>query len=207
MDAATRAGEANGRAVVLVHGIFDTPRILRRMSVHLAGLGFRPLAPRLTPRSAACGLEKLAHQLKAFIDEQVPDGERFDLVGFSMGGLVGRHYIQRMAGIGRVRRFISISSPHHGSYMAYALWNQGCRDMRPGSEFLRELNREAAMLARVGFVSIWSPMDLMIVPAKNSRLGVGEEFTLPVPFHPMMAMSRRSVELVGRLLREKCGPG
>ena len=199
----TEAEENGGRTVVLVHGIFDTPRLFRRMARHLNGLGFRTLVPQLTPRSAACGLDVLAARLREYLEEQLAAGERFDLVGFSIGGLVSRYYTQRLGGVERVRRLITIASPHHGTWTAYALPNRGCRQMRPRSEFLLDLNREAAMLERVGFVSIWSRMDLMIVPARSSRMGVGEEFTVPVPIHPLLAVSRHSVELVGRLLKEE----
>ena len=73
--------------------------------------------------------------------------------------------------------------------------------MRPGSVFLNELNRDAALLERVKFVSIWTPLDLMIVPANSSRLGVGEEFRIPVALHPWMLRSKRILELVAKLLR------
>ena len=44
---------------------------------------------------------------------------RLDIVGFSMGALASRHYIQRGAGKQRVRRFVSISGPHAGTLTAY----------------------------------------------------------------------------------------
>jgi len=34
----------------------------------------------------------------------------FDLVGFSMGGIVSRYYVQRLGGIDRVQRFITLAS-------------------------------------------------------------------------------------------------
>lgn len=189
------------RAVILVHGIFDTAKIFTSMSSWLQRSGFRPLAPNLTPSSGAVGLDELAAQLGAFVDQHLSPEESFDLVGFSMGGLISRYYVQRLGGLDRVGRLITISAPHHGTYTAYALGNPGSKQMRPGSAFLEELNRDAPLLENVRFASVWTPLDLMILPAESSRLGVGEEFRIPVAIHPWMLRSRRSLELVAKLLR------
>jgi triacylglycerol lipase len=192
--------EQQSRAVVLVHGIWDTSRVFVAMARWLEGRGFRVLAVNLTPSDGAVGLDELARQLGAFVEQQFTPGEVFDLVGFSMGGLVSRYYVQRLGGMERVGRLITISTPHRGTYWAYAVGNAGSRQMRPGSEFLAELNQDAAMLERVRFASIWTPLDLMIVPAGSSRLGVGEEFQIAVGLHAWMVRSRRCLEVVGRLL-------
>jgi triacylglycerol lipase len=55
-------------------------------------------------------------------------------------------------------------------------------------------------LEQVKVASIWTPLDLMIVPAGSSRLGVGEEFRVLVGLHAWMVRSRRCWEVVGRLL-------
>jgi len=190
------------RPVVLVHGIWDSSDAFVPMAGWLRTRGFRPLAVDLTPSDGTVGLDELARQLAAFVDHQLPDGETFDLVGFSMGGLVGRYYVQRLGGAARVGRLITISAPHRGTCMAYASRNPASRQMRPRSAFLKDLNGDVALLARVRCASIWTPLDLMIVPAGSSRLGVGDHFRIPVVAHPLMLRDRRSLELVERLLRE-----
>ncbi len=188
------------RTVVLVHGIFDTAGSLRKMERHLEPFGFRALRPALRPNSARTGLDTLAMQLRDFIDAHVPGDEPFDLVGFSMGGLIGRYYLQRLDGLRRVRRFVSISTPHHGSRIAYLLPNRGCRQMRPGSDFLADLNRDVDRLAEVRVVSIWTPFDLSIVPARSSRLSVGTEHVVPVKLHRWMLRDRLVLDIVARAL-------
>ena len=202
-------GAPPARPVVLVHGIFNSAAVFHSMARYLERHGFRPLTPSLIPNGGSLGLDELALQIRDFVNERLPSGEPFDLIGFSMGGLVSRYYIQRLGGIDRVGRFIAISSPHHGSYWACMVGNPACRQMRPGSAFLEELNRDKKMLERVRFVSLWTPLDLMIVPASSSRLEVGEEFTLPIALHPWMVMSRSSLELIAKLLKESapaCDP-
>ncbi len=141
-------------SVVLVHGIFHFFNIFKKMSGFLETRGFRTFAPSLAPSTGKIGLDELALQLKTYIDKTIPAGETFHLVGFSMGGLICRYYLQRLDGMKRVKRFISISTPHHGSRMAYLLGNAGCRQMRPGSEFLKDLNSDVNRLEEVKIVSI-----------------------------------------------------
>ena len=74
--------------------------------------------------------------------------------------------------------------------------------MRPGSEFLEDLNRDSAMLGRIEFTTIWTPFDLMIVPADSSRLDVGRSIRVNVAAHPLMIRDRRVLDLVHRLLTE-----
>ena len=117
-----------------------------------------------------------------------------------MGGLVSRYYVQRLGGMNRVGRLITISTPHRGTYWALANGNVGSRQMRPGSEFLRELNRDAGVLERVQHASIWTPLDLMILPPWSSRLG--EDFGVMVGLHAWMPRSRKCWKVVRRLLGE-----
>jgi len=192
--------EQRRRTVVLVHGIWDTSRVFARMGRWLEAHGYRALAVDLKPSDGSVGLEKLAEQLREFVDVQHAAGESFDLVGFSMGGLVSRYYVQRLGGLERVGRLITISSPHRGTYWAYTTWNLGSRQMRPGSQFLVDLDRDIQSLERVKVASIWTPLDLMIVPAGSSRLGVGVRFPVAIGLHAWMVKSTRCFEVVGRLL-------
>ena len=135
--------------VVLVHGIWDTSAIFRPMEGVLTQSGFRPLTLNLKPSNGDVGLDHIALQVQEFVESKIPHGNQFDLVGFSMGGLVSRYYMQRLGGIERVRRLITISTPHQGTLWAHMVGNPGSRQMRPGSVFLSKLNHDAAMLERV----------------------------------------------------------
>jgi triacylglycerol lipase len=192
----------NPQSVVLVHGIFHFYNIFRKMSKFLEKQGFRTFAPSLSPSTGKIGLDELARQLKTYIDENIPVGETFYLVGFSMGGLICRYYLQRLDGIKRVKRFISLSAPHSGTRMAYLLKNAGCRQMRPGSEFLKDLNSDVKRLEEMKVVSIWTPFDLSIRPAKSSHLPLGEELTFPVLLHPLMVRDKRVLRAIGHFLKE-----
>lgn len=189
------------RKVVLVHGIWDNAAKMGRMAAYLRKQGFATYTPTLAPSWGQAGLDVLAGQLAAYIEARIQPGEKFDLVGFSMGGLICRYYLQRLDGLRRVDHFITLGSPHHGSVMAYAINNPGCRQMRPGSDFVRDLNSDIATLEKIQFTSIWTPLDLIIVPSNTSRTPVGRNIPIWLAFHPLLVWSPRSIKTVAGLLK------
>jgi triacylglycerol lipase len=186
--------------IVLVHGIGDTARLFRHMAAGLEREGRAVYALDLVPNNGEAGIDELAGQLAAYIGAKFSAGRLVDLVGFSMGGLVCRYYLQRMGGLARVRRFIAIASPHRGTWTAHLRGNRGARQMRPGSDFLRDLNADVDALKRIAVTSVWTPFDLMILPARSAVLG--RSIRVHVPAHALMARDRRVGELVQRLLCE-----
>ena len=172
--------------VLLIHGIWDTNAIFNPMTAYLSQRGLKVYSLDLIPNNGSIGLDLLAVQLAKFIDNTFDPEQPLDLIGFSMGGLVSRYYVQRLGGIDRVQRFITISSPHYGTLTAYSLWLPGYVQMRPGSRFLRDLNQDAAMLQDINFTSIWTPLDGMIVPASSSQMPIGREIKQNVLLHHLM---------------------
>ncbi|MEL6443794.1 MAG: alpha/beta fold hydrolase [Bacteroidota bacterium] len=191
---------ASAPPVVLVHGFLDSPRLFRHMQAHLGAAGHTTHVPLLTPRTARGGLDRLAEHLRLFLDDTFASATEIDLVGFSMGGLIARYYVQRLGGLDRTRRLVTISTPHGGTLWSRLPLNRGIAQMRPGSAFLRDLDRDIDTLADVDMHSIWTPYDLMIVPARSSVLPVGTHEAVPVALHALMARDRRVLDLVSDAL-------
>ncbi len=191
-----------GNPVLLVHGINDTDRVFHRMGAWLRAKGLDVHSLNLRPNNGDAGLDELAAQLADWIERRFGPRGVIDIVGFSMGGLVSRYYLQPLGGIERVSRFITIASPHSGTWVAFLRWNRGARQMRPGSEFLRDLNRDAAILERVRMTAIWTPLDLMIVPANSCGRCPGRSIRVNVAAHPLMVRDRRVLKLVHQALAD-----
>ncbi|WP_017663684.1 esterase/lipase family protein [Baaleninema simplex] len=190
------------KRVVLVHGIFRQSRVFRKLASRLKNLGYHVTAPDLYHQFGALSLTEVAEQLQTHIETHFDDGEPFDLVGLSMGGIVSRYYLQRLGGLDRLRRFVTIASPHFGTWTAYGFPRTTALDMRPGSPLLEDLNRDVELLDRATTVSIWTPWDFIIVPARSCCLPVGKTVRVNVFPHGMMAWHDRSVEAIVGVLSE-----
>lgn len=188
--------------VLLIHGIDDTRAIFGQMFPFLSSLGWDVHSLDLVPNCGAAGLEFLAAQVACYIEQTFPAGQAIDLVGFSMGGIVSRYYVQRLGGIDRVQRFITLASPHLGTWAAYSRFNAGCGQMRPNSPFLIDLNQHIFMLNQINFTSIWTPFDLIIIPANSSQLPVGKSVRVLVGGHAWMVTDSRSILRVAEALSE-----
>lgn len=190
--------------VLLVHGIWNTAAIFARLRAYLEARGWPVYALSLVPSNGDVGIEILAQQVAAFAQMHLKD-QPFDLVGFSMGGLVCRYYVQRLEGLGQVQRLVTISAPHYGSALALFRYNPGGLQMRPGSRFLRDLNQDLSALDQLQFISIWTPFDGLIIPAWSSRLPVGQERIVPVPSHNRMIWDERGMSAIAAALERSDG--
>lgn len=186
--------------VLLVHGIWDTGKVFRKMISFLNQSGWKVYDLDLTPNDGSKGLDELAQQVVDKVEATFGAEEPFDLLGFSMGGIVSRYYVQRLGGINRVQRFITLSAPSHGTLTGYFNQGLGCVQMRPNSVLLKDLNKDVDILSQINFTSIWTPLDMMIVPADSSRMPVGDNLTVPVLVHAWMLTDKRSLSAIATAL-------
>ena len=199
--------EPGGPAVplVLVHGLWDSPRLFRRLEERLAGRRDPLLIPHLPHGLGSTPLPELATRLGEAVEQRFGREQPVDLLGFSMGGVIGRCWIQLLGGAGRVRRFISVGSPQRGSLLAFPWprrWLAGIADLRPGSPLLRQLNGDLSGLAGVDCCSFWCLADAMVVPSWRGVLPVGRRLRLPVWNHRHLITRPEALEpIVAELLR------
>ncbi|MBD3883576.1 triacylglycerol lipase [Phormidium tenue FACHB-886] len=188
--------------VLLIHGIDDTHAIFWRMAPALENLGWDVHTLDLHPSNGDAGLEVLAAQVLDYVEQTFEPAQPIDLVGFSMGGIISRYYLQRLGGLRRIERFITIASPHNGTWTALLRSNLGANQMRIGSEFLLDLNRDAYRLEQINFTSLWTPFDSMIVPASSSEMPVGKNRQLWVGGHAWMVTDAKCILAIAETLAE-----
>jgi triacylglycerol lipase len=192
--------------VLLVHGIWDTAKVMGPLKTGLLQRGLGPVhALDLVPRGGRASIAELgklvAVEANALAARE--GARRIDIVGFSMGALVARWYVQRGGGKETVRRFVSISGPHHGTLNAYALPLTAVREMRPNSALLRELASDPDPFGPVDVHCVYTPFDLMILPAKSSILaGARSVRAIRVAIHGLMIFDRRVQDHVAAVLRD-----
>lgn len=188
--------------VVLLHGFIDNRSVfvlLRRCLArhgrhHLESLNYSPLT---------CDIRTAAELLGRHVEEICArtGHHEVDIVGHSLGGLIARYYVQRLGGDQRVRTLVTLGTPHGGTAVApLASAHPIVRQMRAGSAPIEEL-RMPAPGCRTRFVSFWSELDRVIVPAEAGRIdhpdldaqnvrvtGIGH---LALPVHPAVATAVR----------------
>lgn len=191
-----------GTPVLCVHGLHDRGVVFRRVRRALEARGVTVETIDL-PSSGRLPVAELARLVVGAGEalKQRTGAEKIDLVGFSMGALASRFAVQRLGAAAWVRRFISISGPHAGTWTAYLLGFAGVRDMRPNSALLMDLAKDKDPWGAVEVHAFWTPYDLMILPARSSQLrGVRSERTFPVALHPLMLWNKRVIAAVVEVL-------
>ncbi|MER7732322.1 alpha/beta fold hydrolase [Streptomyces erythrochromogenes] len=191
--------------VLLLHGFTDNRSVfvlLRRALAasglrHVEAYNYSPLTLdlRVTARHLARRVEELCERTGQ---------DRVDLVGHSLGGLVGRYYVQRLGGDTRVRTLVTLGTPHSGTRVApFMDAHPLVRQMRPDSEVLAELAAPSPGCA-TRCVAFWSEFDTLMAPVGSARIehpdlrvenvqvmGIGH---LALPAHPAV------IAAVGRAL-------
>ena len=182
--------------LVLVHGLWDSPRLFRRLEQALAGRRAPLLLPHLPHGLGVRPLEDMASQLDLIITSSFGPDQPLDLLGFSMGGLIGRIWIQLLGGQRRTRRFFSVGSPQQGTLTAqpWPRWLLATvADMKLGSPLLRQLNGDLSTLQGIDCYSYYCRIDPLVVPSWRGVLPVGSVRALPVLSHQHLISKPRAL--------------
>lgn len=170
--------------VVMTPGYMDNERKLNWCAAYFRSHGLKPVVISPQPSDASVPINELAIKLAAEIEHRLGPHQAFDFLGFSMGGLIGRYYLQRLGGAKRVRRFVTLATPHRGSWTARLVPSRpALAQMYPDSEFLTDLNRDLTVLAEHEFMAFWTPFDLSVTPAYHGYLPELPSTRLYSPFH------------------------
>ncbi|MCL1139431.1 lipase family alpha/beta hydrolase [Shewanella pneumatophori] len=183
--------------VVLVHGIFNTGHVMHLLQKRLQAAGHECFSPTIGPFDGRRGIEFAAANLSEQIDAFFGQDSNIVLIGFSMGGIVGRYYLQYLDGASRVSQFFSLAAPHHGSYLAYLPYpSKGIKQLRPRSELLQQLAGSESCLNEVKLYSYRTPIDLTIVPSTSSIWRVAENQSFIIVLHLSVIFSRRIAKAI-----------
>ena len=190
---------------MLLHGLWDTPRVFRRLQQQLLARcpQLELETPHLPHRLGATSIRSLASDLAVQIESRFGSTGNVDLLGFSMGGLIGRTWLQEHGGHRRTRRFICLGSPQRGTLAAQLVPRTllpGIADMKIGSGLLRDLDRDAAVLQSLECHSLFTPTDLTVVPGWRAVLPHGQRHTLPVLTHRQLITDPRALSRLADLL-------
>ncbi len=190
---------------MLVHGLLDSPRVFNALKQRLGEQRQPLLIPDLPLRLGLTPVPEAAELLGSHIEAAFGLEQPIDLLGFSIGGVIARTWIQLLGGHHRTRRFISVGSPQQGTLTAQPWPGRllaGIADLKWGSPLLEQLNGNLDNLAGVECCSFYSAIDLAVLPGWRAVLPVGRIQMLPVWAHPQLLRAPQSLQLLAdELLR------
>ena len=135
--------------------------------------------------------------------------KRIDIVGHSMGGLIGLYYIKRLGGKSRVRRLIMMGTPVHGTWAALfgvatlGLFSTSSWQLLPRSRFLDEL-KEGPIPPEVEVYTLAAARD-RVVPLSTTRLRGATAVTVPLG-HASLVVSNEVFSRILSILRAPSRP-
>jgi triacylglycerol lipase len=194
-----------GPPVLLIHGYLATRGSLHLLERHLAQRGHVVMSFHLGPvnlRDIRDSAGLIARKVESIIAQT--GVTHVDIVGHSMGGLVGLYYVKRLGGRHRVRRLLLLGTPAQGTWSAVlglftAPLGLASLQLLPGSPFLREL-AETPLPPGVDVVSIGALRDWMAPVASTVLEGV-RHIALPTG-HSGLLVDEQVADIVTSLLRQ-----
>lgn len=161
---------AGNDVVVFVHGFFASPGVFRPLRERMEKeLGVKVASFTHLP---GVRVDPIAKRLKELVD-RIPSGARIHIVGHSLGGLVGRYYVQELGGHTRIAQTISLGSPFGGTKVANAMPVFVGIDLKTDSKLLHKLRLKAGRYD-VPHLSVVADTDRMVIPQNSAMLPWGD---------------------------------
>jgi pimeloyl-ACP methyl ester carboxylesterase len=189
--------------VLLIHGYLETRGSLHLLEGRLTQMGHLVLTYRLGLLHTGDICESAAFIARKIesIAAQTPL-HRLDIVGHSMGGLVGLYYLKRLGGRRRVRRLVMLGTPTSGTWsallgVAMAPLGRASLQLLPDSAFLRDLE-QGSLPEGVEVISVAGKRD-RLAPAGSTYLEGVRHIAVPTN-HAGLLIDAEVAELVSKIL-------
>ena len=185
--------------IILIHGLWNTADIFSSITSKLDELGIEYFAPTLKHKYGMTSIVDLTYLLNDLILEKYGLEKELDILGFSMGGIIGRYWIKKFSGYKRTRRFISVGSPHKGTLASQLVPNypfKGISEMKINSFLLKELSNYDYLLNSINCISFFTYWDLMVFPGWRANLNSGEKISLKIYKHKNLVRNPLAVEII-----------
>ncbi len=183
----------------MIHGLWNNSSIFSFITSQLDEIGIEYFAPNLNHSLGMSSIKDLTNTLNKLILEKYGLEKELDILGFSMGGIIGRYWIQKFYGYKRTRRFLSIGSPHKGTLASQLVPKYpftGISEMKINSSLLKDLSKSNFLLNNIECTSFFTYWDLMVFPGWCTNLNLGEKISLKVYKHSNLVRNRKAVQKI-----------
>ena len=159
--------------VLLIHGFLGTRGSMWPLEQRLAKEGIVVFSFNLgtfNSRDIRTSAFLIHRKIEAILTQT--NVKKIDIIGHSMGGLIGLYYVKKLGGAAKVRKLIMMGTPARGTWSALAgvatlgLWSASSWQLLPGSRFLRELEH-GPLPPEVQYYSLAALRDWVCPPAST----------------------------------------
>ena len=191
--------------LLLIHGFLGTRGSMYLLERRLVEDGFIVVSFNIGALNVR-DIRRSAFMIHRKIDRILAETptKKIDIVGHSMGGLIGLYYVKKLGGAARVRRLIMMGTPVHGTWAALlgvatlGLWSTSSWQLLPRSRFLDELHQgqvpEDVEIHTIAAARDW------VVPLATTRLAGANAMTVPLG-HSSLVVSEEVYQRVISVLR------
>jgi triacylglycerol lipase len=194
------SGKSKHPSVILLQGFMGTRGVLKPLEDFLRAndrdvisldLGFFNIG------DIRKSSQLLSYKIERIVDRfyEKHSFEKIDIIGHSMGGLIGLYYVKRLGGHRLVRNLITLGAPFSGTWTSllgifpFGLVAKGVWQMMPGSTFLKNLQADPLEAHETKTISIAAKYDT-ICPPKTCHLKGAVNHVIPVG-HASLLMDDR----------------
>lgn len=191
--------------LLLIHGFLGTRGSMYLLERRLVDDGFIVVSFNIGALNVR-DIRRSAFMIHRKIDRILAEtpAKKIDILGHSMGGLIGLYYVKKLGGAARVRRLIMMGTPVHGTWAALlgiatlGLWSTSSWQLLPRSRFLDELHQgkvpEDVEIHTIAAARDW------VVPLATTRLPGANAMTVPLG-HSSLVVSEEVYQRLISVLR------
>ena len=196
------ARQRGPRPIIVIHGYAMNRANFLPLAYRLARAGLGPIVGFeywSLGRTAAA-----ARQLAWFVEQvQAATGSpQVDIIGHSMGGVVGRYYVTLLGGDGAVANLVTLGSPHAGTDVSEYGVGHPTRELLVGSKLVQRL-AAAPPPQDTRMLMIFSHADALVPAASQAAFDVprAEKIIYDDLGHVALLGSRRVAQAIIKRLK------
>lgn len=191
--------------VLLIHGFLGTRGSMYLLERRLRDDGFMVISFNVGAINTR-DIRRSAYLIHRKVERLLADQpfQKIDIIGHSMGGLIGLYYVKKLGGHARVRKMIMMGTPLRGTWVALAgiatlgLWSTSSWQLLPRSRFLDEL-AAGPMPPGTELYTLAAARD-WVVPLARTRADGPTPVTVPLG-HSSLVVSEDVYRRVSSILR------
>jgi hypothetical protein len=189
------------RPIIVLHGYAMNRANFRVLGRRLGKAGLGPVLGFEYWTLGKTG--EAARDLAEYVEEvrAATECDQVDLIGHSMGGVVGRYYVSLLGGDGVVANLVTLGSPHSGTDVSAIGIGHPGRELLLGSSMLQRLEA-APRPERTRMTVVWSRADALVPGKRHARVeGVDELVYDDLGHLCLLTDERVAGEIIERLKR------